>query len=71
MSKKYPQLEHLAVFVRRFAEWFDRASLEVGARHGGERVQVPGVSVAEMSASIGLPPTLPYDRLCKLAFEAR
>ena len=31
---------------------------------------MPGVSVAEMSDAIGLPPSLPYERLCKLGFEA-
>lgn len=58
------------MFVRRFSEWFERATVEVGSRHGGERVQTPEASVAELSAAIGLPPTLPYERLCKLGFEA-
>lgn len=56
--------------MRRFSEWFERASVSVSVNHGGERVQTPGVSVAELSAAIGLPPTLPYARLCKLSFEA-
>eukprot|EP01043_Picozoa_sp_COSAG02_P037398 COSAG02_NODE_2802_length_8002_cov_11.765532_3_plen_404_part_00 len=69
-SSRFPQLEYVAVFVRRFSEWFERVTTEVGSRHGGERIQTPGVSVAELSAAIGLPPTLPYERLCKLGFEA-
>lgn len=68
-TQRFPQLEKLTVFVRRFSEWFELATVEVGKRQDGERVQTPSVSVAELAAAIGLPPVLPYDRLCDLAYK--